>query len=431
MTTTHNTKITINTVTSTAMTMCVLGAAFYYYEYYLRVAPSVMSAELKQTFLLGEAAFGHLAACYYYAYTPLQIPVGMMMDRFGPRRILTLACFLCAMGTYLFASTTILLIAQLGRFLVGFGSAFAYVGVLKISNLWLPKKYFALMAGLCTALGMLGGISGQIAMSYWVGSIGWQSTLNYAAFVGLILTAVLWIMLRDKPKQLTVTDTERSYDSTQNKLANLKAITFSSQIWLNGLIGCLTYLPITVFAEVWAVNFLQTAGLSKQQAAVGSSLLFLGFAVGGPIWGIVSDRIQSRRIPLIIGSFGAAIFMAGVIFMPTLALIWLYLLLFLSAFFAGAEILIFAVSNDISRPSASATAIAFSNMFTMIGGMVLPWVVGMMLDKNIQIVDNVPIIQIQDYSMTLIVLPLGLVLSGILSMVLKESYQKTPKVSTQ
>ncbi len=135
-----NQTIETNQVSGRAFTMCVLAAVFYCYEYYLRVAPSVMGDELKLTFNLSEAAFGHLAACYYYAYTPMQIPVGMLLDRFGVRKILTIACLLCALGTYFFAATEIFSVAQISRFMIGFGSAFAYVGVLKISDVWLLKQ---------------------------------------------------------------------------------------------------------------------------------------------------------------------------------------------------------------------------------------------------------------------------------------------------
>lgn len=421
------TKVKTKKVTGIALSMCVLAIVFYYYEYYLRVAPSVMSTELKLTFNLSEAAFGHLAAFFYYAYTPMQIPVGMMMDRYGPRRLLTFACFLCVLGTLMFGMTGELWIAQLGRFLLGFGSAFAYVGVLKLSNVWLPKKYFAFMAGLCTALGMFGGISSAVLISHLMVKIGWQETLYYSSLAGVVLAAGIWFIIRDGKNQ---EEHEHEIDLThevQIKLAGLKQIVQSPQMWISGLIGCLTFLPISGFAEVWAVSYLQTVGMSKFDAASGASMLFLGFAVGAPIWGIISDIIQSRRIPLIIGSFVSAGFMALIVFMPSTSLVWMYALLFLSAFFASAEILIFAVSNDISRHSVSATAIAFTNMVVMVGGVLLPPIIGKILDSAIQTIDNIPVLTVHDFSIALAVLPLGLVLSGILSLCLKESYHRHPK----
>ncbi len=414
-------------LTATAVIMCLLGAIFYCYEYYLRVAPSVMSAELKETFLLGEAAFGHLAACYYYAYTPMQIPVGIMTDRFGPRRILTFACFLCAFGTYLFAATSQIFVAQIGRFLVGFGSAFAYVGVLKISNDWLPHRHFALMAGLCTALGMFGAMSGSVTMSYLVEAVGWRDTLYYAVVVGVILALILWLVLRDKEKEKTSTALHKPVDMddmVHRQFVHLKEMVKSSQMWINAIIGCLTFLPITGFAEVWAVRFLEAAGMSRYDAAIGASMMFFGFALGGPVWGVISDAVKSRRLPLMIGSFVAAGLMALVILFPSNSLMWMYPLLFFSAFFASAEILIFAVSNDLSRSSISATAVAFTNMATMVGGMVLPTLIGKLLDNAQLVVNGLPVLTIRDYSSALAILPAALVLAGVLSYVLKESYRR-------
>ena len=416
-------------VTGTAISMCVLAIIFYYYEYYLRVAPSVMTSDLKFTFNLSEAAFGHLSAFFYYAYTPMQIPVGMMMDRFGPRRLLTFACFLCVLGTVLFGITGQFWIAAVGRFLLGFGSAFAYVGVLKLSNVWLPKKYFAFMAGLCTTLGMFGGISCAILMSHLMLRVGWQLTLYYSAAAGIILMLILWVVLRDGTRHEKQDSGEMDLTHEVHlKLTGLKQIIASSQMWITGFIGLLTFLPITGFAEIWAMRFLETVGLSKFDAATGASMLFLGFAVGAPLWGIISDAMQSRRIPLMVGSFLSAGFMALVVFMPTTSLHVMYALLFLSSFFASVEILIFAVSNDISRHSVSATAIAFTNMVVMVGGVLLPPLIGKILDNATRVVNNTPVLTVHDFSIALAVLPLGLLLSGILSLFLKESYHKQPKV---
>ena len=415
-------------ISPVAILMCSLGIIFYCYEYYLRVAPSVMGAELKQTFGLSEAAFGYLAAFFYYAYTPMQIPVGMMMDRFGPRRILTFACFICAVGTYLFAATKEVTLAHVGRFLVGFGSAFAYVGVLKIANVWLPKKYFAMMAGICTALGMLfGAIGGEVSMTYLVARVGWQETVYYSVVAGVLLAAILWLFLRDSQDDRPIDHTKLDQYSIQ--FSRLNEMLLSREMWLNGIIGCLTFLPISAFAEIWAVSFLESTGMSKVDAALGSSMVFLGFAIGGPIWGLLSDIIQSRRVPLVLGSFISSALLAIAIFFPSSSTVWMFSLLFFAAFFASVEIIIFAVSNDLSRSKVSGTAVAFTNMVVMVGGGILPPVIGEVLDRSMQMVDNLPVISSEDYSIALAILPLSLFIAGILSLILKESYRKQKKLS--
>ena len=118
--------------------ICLIGALFYSYEYFLRIMPSVMSAKLMAHFNIEAGALGIFVAIYYWAYVPLQLPVGLLHDRFGPRRLLTFACLLCVVGTYMFGISHSIYIAATGRLFVGIGSAFAFVGVLKLASIWLP-----------------------------------------------------------------------------------------------------------------------------------------------------------------------------------------------------------------------------------------------------------------------------------------------------
>lgn len=408
-------------ITLTSILMCTLGAVFYFYEYYLRVAPSVMNPSLKSAFNISEAGFGTLAAFYYWAYVPLQMPVGLMMDRWGPRRILTLACLLCVVGTYFFASTNILSVAQMGRFLIGFGSAFAYVGVLKIASIWLPRKYFALTAGLCCGLGMLGAMSGEIVMARMVDWTGWRNTLMVAGHAGLLLTLILWLVVRDENK-------EQTYPRKRYKKIELKAelleVIKNPTLWANGAIGCLAFLPLTIFAELWAVKFMMAYGWTKHQATFGSSLVFLGFGIGGPLWGICSDQLRSRRIPLMFGSLCASVFAFMIVFaLPTSLTMW-YCLLFGMGLFASAQVLVFAVGNDICRPELSATTASFTNMIVMLGGLLLAPLVGVILDwltpHHAQKVMHNP--TFIDFQYALLLLPVGLLLAGLLSVILKESF---------
>src|SRR5690606_20279354 len=120
---------TVKRVSKQALIICLFVGLFYCYEYYLRVAPAVMSTELKDAYRISDAGLGWLSGLFYWVYTPMQLPVGVMMDRFGPRKVLTAACLLCVVGTYYFAFSALLSGALFGRFLIGFGSAFAFVGI--------------------------------------------------------------------------------------------------------------------------------------------------------------------------------------------------------------------------------------------------------------------------------------------------------------
>lgn len=404
-----------------ALLMCVLGAIFYCYEYYLRVAPSVIHPELMQTFGLSQAGLGVLVSYYYMAYVPLQIPVGLMMDFWGPRRVLTFACILCAIGTYIFAGTNDIWIAKLGRFMVGFGSAFAYVGVLKIANLWLPRKYFAMVAGLCTALGMFGAMSGGILMSKFVAVVGWQQTLYSSAFIGLILSAVLWFVIRDNSDREFMNQGRASHKGLSIWVELLEVVK-SKQLWLNGMVGCLTFLPLTGFAEFWSVAYLESVGLDKEYAALGTSMVFLGFALGSPLWGRASDLIKSRRIPLMLGSITSAIAAYLLLKMQINSVTLLFSVLFALGFLASAQVLVFAVGEDSCRPGMSATTASFTNFIVMLGGFVLQPLVGIILDYLRTNESTNAVVNLVDFKAALLIIPIGLVVASILSFFLKETY---------
>jgi sugar phosphate permease len=416
-----------------------LAALYYFYEYWLRVAPTVMSAELKQFFDISDPMLGHLAACYYYAYVVMQIPVGVIFDRYSVRTVLTLACGICVGGTFLFCETESFWIAQLGRFLMGFGSAFAYVGVLKISSVWFHKKYFGISAGICTALGMVGGYSGLTFIGWLVQHEGWQPGLRKIAWFGVALTVLLWLALRDKPAKLILVDKEEDKKSAPVRsksghrlLNSFTGILASPKIWLSGLIGSITYLPISAFAELWAVPYLEAAGYLKADAASCSGTLFWGFAVGGPMWGVISAALNRRQLPLIVGSLMSGIASMFIIVMPHMSIIWMKGLFFFCGLFASAQILAFAVASDLCVKRINGTAVAFTNMLVMLGGALLQPVIGILLhvvgssephiEGAVQVSHGV-----QSYKWALMVLPVSLVFSAVLSWFIHEPEPRHPK----
>ena len=154
-----------------------LGSAFMFYKYLLEVSPSVMVSDLMQVFNATGAQLGNLAACYFYAYLLMQIPMGIFTDRFGPRRVTSLAIVCCAAGALLLAYAHDLWVAELARFITGFGAAVAAISCLKLTTLWFPPKRFALMAGLMMSIAVLGAVGGQAPLSIAMSHIGWRDSM--------------------------------------------------------------------------------------------------------------------------------------------------------------------------------------------------------------------------------------------------------------
>ncbi|KTC88252.1 MULTISPECIES: MFS transporter [Legionella] len=415
-----------------AWLICGLGAVYYSYEYFLRISPSVMEHALRDHFNLSATSFGLLSAFYYYAYVPLQIPVGVLLDRYGPRLLITIACLICVVGTFIFAGTTVFWVAAVGRFLVGFGSAFAFVGVLKLATIWLPENKLAMVAGLAAALGTIGAMIGDNLLGSLVLSIGWRQTVNLTAYFGLGLAVVLWFGIRDKKSHQRRSGTVANF---KKSMIDLGIIARNKQIWINGMFGCLVYLPTTVFAELWGIPYLKHAhNLSQPDADFANSLLFLGFTVGAPLMGYISDRLKRRKLPMLFGATGAGIVMMIVLYLPGLTGYQINALLFLLGLLYSAQCIVFAVGRELSPNEAAGTAMAMTNMIVMLGAMFLQPLVGRLLDLSLSThMANVPLQAVpvdklqqlytsEDYQFALSIIPIGIIIAALLTFFLKETY---------
>lgn len=417
---------------ASAWLICGLGALYYSYEYLLRITPSVMEMPLREHFNLSATGFGLLSAIYYYAYVPLQIPVGVLLDRYGPRILLTLACFICVLGTFIFASTQSYWIAATGRFMVGFGSAFAFVGVLKLATIWLPEDKLAMVSGLAAALGTVGAMLGDNFLGMLVTHVGWSQTVNLTAWFGVGLIFVLWYGIRDKEGSVQHAGTIGSF---RKSMADLVIIMRNKQMWINGLFGCLVYLPTTVFAELWGISYLREAhGLTPEMAGFANSILFLGFTIGAPLMGYISDKIKRRKIPMFIGATGAAIIMLIVLYWPGLTATSINILMFLLGLLYSSQCIVFAVGRELSPNEAAGTAMAMTNMVVMLGAMFLQPLVGRLLDLSLASratnlsIEQIPLEKLQqlytanDYQFALSIIPVGIIIAAILTFFLKETY---------
>ena len=419
-------------------TMCTIGALFYTYEYFLRISPGVMAQSLRESFHIDATRLGVLSAFYYVAYTPMQLPVGVLFDHFGPRRLMVLACLACVFGALLFAVSDMLGVAEVGRFLVGFGSAFAYVGVLKLATIWLPPERFAMIVGATSALGGIGAICGESGMTVLVESIGWRATTFLSVALGAVLAYVIWAVVRDRPRRYIHPRVGQAMDKIMHAetkslntelggmLLGLWRLVKKPQMWFVGAVGCLLYLPSSAFAEQWAKPYFQARGFSPNEAALAVDMIFLGFIIGGPLVGLLSDKIRRRRMPMFWGAVGATICICIVLYTHNLSHIAIYAMLIIFGIFYGAQVLVFAVGREIGPNRLAGTAIATTNMFVMTGGMILQPLIGSLLDKhwlssNGAMLHGIKIYSLGDYNYALAAMPVCLFASAIFALLIKET----------
>lgn len=384
-----------------------LAAAFYLYENCLQVSPGVMVPELMRTFAVDAAALGNLAAFYFYSYASMQIPVGVLLDRYGPRRLLLLATSVCVMGSALFGIALSLKTAGIGRLLIGFGSAFAVVSCMKLATNWFPAKRFALLTGLTVTIGLLGSILGETPLALMVTSIGWRQCMLILAGIGAVLFVLIWLIMRDKPK-----DAANDYSTTSdnNRLfQGLGAVLKSKRNWITATYGGLMFAPTSIFGALWGVPFLMEAYHLERPVAAGIiSMLFWGWVFGSPLLGLLSDYIGRRKPTLWIASIGGLITLTSIIYIPNLPSLTLSILLFAFGFCSSGFLPSFSIMREINSNAANATALGFMNMLNMVGGALGQPFVGLMLDQfwTGTMVDGVRMYSLHGYHIALALLPI-------------------------
>lgn len=406
------------------------GMLFYCYNYFLRVSPSVMQNELTQTFHITGYEFGTLAAFYYYAYTPMQLPAGMIYDKFGVRFVLCVACLIAVVGLSVFISADNFTMASFGRLLIGLGTAFAYIGTLKLASIWLPPNRFATVAGLTTAIGMTSGALSQKYLTHVVEMIGYKEALHSALVAGVILSAIIILLVRNRPNNKVLSANEMQTPmNIMQLLGAIRVIFTNPQMWLIGIIGCLLYLPSSVFLDLWGIPYLKSVyELTSDQAVAISSYTFYGWIISGPIIGAISDKIRRRRMPLTATGFFAAVLLCVVFYVPGIHLTELYLIFFMIGFCCGAHPLCFALGKESNPIQISGTAVAVTNMLIMAGGAIFQPVVGKLLDLHTTSpigANGLPAYAANDYTFALSVIPIGVALGIFLSLFLKETYCET------
>lgn len=407
----------------------ILGCAwlFYLYEYILRVSPSVMTNELMRDFGVTSTALGVLVSFYYFSYVILQIPCGIIVDYLGTRKVITFSALLCVIGSSFFAYSETLFTAQIGRFLMGAGSACAYLSCAKVGAEWFHPRRFAVIAGMTMMMGTLGGTFGGSPFAWLVNEIGWRNSMLIAAIVGLGVALSAWIIIRDHPKK---DDQTLSNSKEAPLLEGLKAVASNPQNWLIGIYGCMMYLPLSAFAELWGVPFLmEKYNISNEIASRGTIMVFLGMAFGSPLGAWLSNYWQSRKKVMSWSALGTLISFSIIFYMPYIPLNSMFCLLFIGGIISGGQILYFAAAKEASSPGNSGTTIGFTNCLVMASGPVfqplLGWLLDLAWDGKIDYNTGSPIYSLMTYQYAFSAVIVALLFSWIIVQYVCETYDSS------
>lgn len=360
-----------------------LAATGFFYAWVLRISPSVMVGDLMAEFEIGGAILGVMSSLYFYTYAAVQVPVGLAVDRFGPRRVLSLTVLVAALGCVITAAAPVIELVYAGRLMIGFGAAFALVGSMVLGALWFPPRRFALLAGLGVAIGLIGGAVGQWALAWAVPEFGWRDTTYVLGAAGVVLSVLTWMFTRDRPPGMERIATPAIQGNRARAiLRDVGRVAKERQIIWASVVTSLSSAPVLTFGALWGVSYSQVVyGMSRPEAAFYVSFLLYGVAVGGPTFGWLSDKIGLRKAPLVIGQSIACLSFATMLYVPDLPPAVFGLLIGLAGFGGASMNLCYAVGRESQPARNIGAALGLINMTAVaLGGIVVQPLVGWFLD---------------------------------------------------
>lgn len=410
-----------------------VAACFYLSAFYLRNAPAVMTAELMRDFSITAGQLGQFSAIYFYLYVLMQIPTGVLVDSWGPRRLLVLGSVLAGLGTVVFGTTSDVGVAMAGRALVGAATAVGWVVTLKLATHWFPSHQFATLTGLGLMIGNIGALFAQVPLRLGVERFGWRSVTVGSAAIVLGIAGLAWAVVRNDPAERGhASHAPAALQNTNHlpvwQLLNGFTHVFSYRnTWLiflaqGGFVG-----TMIGFTGLWGPPFLaRRFDMPATTAAAVCSVMTICWAVASPIIGHLSDKIGRRRPIYLIGAGVATVGFSVMFFVPDLPSWLAVVVAAVSSAACGAVILGFAFAKESVPVRFLGTISGAINVGNMVGPMLLQPLIGWVLDQRWsgKTVDGLRVYELGDYQAALLLMVGWLAISCVLIAMTQETYCK-------
>ncbi len=343
----------------------IVASIFYAYQYVLRVMPNIMLNDIMQQFQIDATTFGQFSGVYYIGYSLMHLPIGIMLDRFGPRKVMTACILLTVVGLSPLVFADHWIYPIVGRFLIGLGSSAAILGVFKIIRMTFSEDRFPRMLSFSVTIGLIGAIYGGGPVNYMCASFGYQTVIKIFALVGIALACLTyWIVPNIKS------------DSKGTVFSDVKEVLRNGKVIWACIFAGLMVGPLEGFADVWGTVFLkQVYGLDSTIAAGLPSMIFIGMCFGAPALSLIAERIKSYLLTIILA--GAAMACVFFLLLPSYFAPGLISALFvLVGICCAYQILAIYKASTYVREEVAGLTTAVANMIIMTFGYVFHTIIG-------------------------------------------------------
>jgi MFS family permease len=373
-------KILKNKVIRYAYVGWLIFALFYFYQYILRVAPGVLIDEIRYSYRITAEQFASLGALYLLAYSLLQIPLGIIVDRIGVKKMCLYSVTILTFGAVLMSITEEFWIAQLSRFIIGAGSASAFMCAMKFIADHIPPGNRGFLMGATLAFGTAGAVFSARIVRYLDEFFNWRDVVMMSAGMGVVIFVLIALAVRGTKRDHNIVINDKTL---RENMLNVLNIFCSSKIIIYAILAIGLYAPLSALADLWGTAFLkQKYGISKIEAAQLGMVLYVGLTVGSLVLPWFSEKYKLLNRSIILCSAALLISFSMLVYMPEFNLEQLVVLLFIIGFFCGAEMMCFTGALEESNKYDSGQIIGVVNTLNMFGGAIIQQLVGYLLDKH-------------------------------------------------
>lgn len=409
-----------------AWVVVITAALFFFYEFIQMNMFNSLSFVLLQTFSIDNEKLGLLSSFYFIANVIFLFPAGIILDRFSTRKVILTTLAICISGIIFFSMTNTYAFAAFGRFLMGVGSAFCFLSVIRLSSRWFPPHHMAFVTGVVVTMAMLGGFVSQAPITTLIQNMSWRHVLWLDAALGGVVFVAIALIVRDFPEDHHIVHRhEQEQIRAIGYFKSLKMAFAQTQNWLCGIYAAFMNLPIGLLGGLWGGLYLvATHHLTKIDASHVSSMLFLGCVFGSPLMGWISDKVGVRRPPMYFGAILSLLLFCVILFSQHLGFGELLVLFLLIGISTSSQIISYPFVAERSKRMITAMSVSAVNITALSSYAIFQPFFGFLIDFQTRargVASNATLIP-SDFHWAIILFPIGFVISILAVIATKETF---------
>lgn len=399
--------------------VCFAATMFFFFEFIQGNMFASIAANIMQDFQIQADKMAYLSSIYYLSNVIFLFVAGVILDRYSIKNTILLAMLFCVLSTFVLAYSHSFYVALLCRFVTGIGSAFCFLGPVRLASHWFPPKRMALVTGAIVTVAMTGGMLAQYPLTKLVAYVGWRQAVLDVGVLGFAMLILMVFWIKERPQIAVKKEGKPIKILTAAKKAYL-----NSQYLRAALYTSLMNMGIAVFGAMMGTLYLeQRLSISAEQASMVNGMLFFGAIIGAPLMGWISDKAGLRILPMKVGVLASLFTLIAILYLPV-SLNTMTMLFFLLGLFTSAQVISYALVAESSSPVMTATAVSVISILTQGGYLIYQNLFSTLLTNHggMHLIHDVPVYPLDAYQQAAVILPMGLLIAFLLLFGLKETH---------